>query len=416
MQEIKIKLSYLPGQAIVFNDPARFKIAACGRRWGKTRGALLWLTDKSLERKKSLSWWVAPVYSQSKIAFRYLKSLFPELIKYKNDSELYIEFLNGSVIEFKSGDKPDHLRGIGLDYLVLDECATLKESIWSEILRPTLMDTRGEACFIGTPKGQNFFYFLYQKGLDASEKEYKSFHFTTMDNPQILKQEIEEARKTMNERLFRQEILAEFLENIGGVFRNVRNCIFGQFEEPEEDGEYFMGVDLGKYEDFTVLIVLKRKQDGSAHVVAFDRFNQIAWKIQIQRILNLAEKYKPRIYIDKGQVGDAILEALKMQYNNIEGITFTNALKSDLINNLSKLIEDKKITFPEIPELIEELRIFEYKTLPSGKLKMEAPYGYHDDCVIALALASWGLRQSSSLASINYFDSNFYINEPERLI
>ena len=164
--------------------------------------------------------------------------------------------------------------------------------------------------------------------------------------------------------------------------------------EPEAGHAYLMGVDLGKYEDFTVIAVVDAD---TKHLVAFDRFNQINWSLQEQRILNLADKYRPHILIDQGQVGDAILESLGGKYSDIEGVRFTNENKTQMINYLSNLIEKKEISYPEIPELIEELRIYEYEQLASGRLRMNAPSGRHDDCVISLALAAWGIHNENGL-------------------
>jgi len=309
------------------------------------------------------------------------------LIAKKNESALKLDLINRSVLEFKSADHPDNLRGEGVDNLVMDECATMKGETWSEVLRPAIIDRKGRVCFIGTPKGQNWFYDMYRQGTEST-REIKSFKYTSFDNPFLDKEEIEKARKEMPERLFQQEIMAEFIDDIGGVFRGVRDCIQGELIEPINGHRYYMGVDLGKYQDFTVLSVIDAD---TRHLVAYDRFKDINWSLQEQRILNVAGKYKPHIIIDQGQVGDAVLEALAEKYDDIEGIKFTNENKTAMINFLSNLIEKKQISYPDIPELIEELRIYEYEQLISGKLRMNAPSGRHDDCVISLALATWGL-------------------------
>jgi hypothetical protein len=348
------------------------------------------MTSGSLFKKDSLNWWVSPVYQQAKTAFKYFKKLFLHtgIVKGKpNESELRVDIVNGSVMEFKSADHPDNLRGEGIDRLVMDECAMTKEETWKEVLRPALIDKKGDACFIGTPKGQNWFHEGYASGL-SNDPEIKSFRFPSSTNPFLDPAEIEKARLEMPDRVFRQEMLAEFIDDIGGVFRGVRDCISGDFMQPEEGHSYEMGVDLGKYEDFTVITVIDVK---TKHIVAYDRFKDINWSLQEQRILNLAYKYKPHIRIDQGQVGDAILESIAKKYSDIEGVKFTNENKTAMINFLSNLIEKRQITYPEIPEMIEELRIYEYEQLPSGKLRMNAPSGKHDDIVISLALTCWGL-------------------------
>ena len=337
---------------------------------------------------------MSPVYQQAKVAFKYLKKLFAGsgIIKGKpNESELRVRLINGSVLEFKSADHPDNLRGDTIDNLIMDECATVKGETWSEVLRPALIAKRGHACFIGTPKGQNWFHDMFIQGL-GDNPEIKSFRFPSSTNPFLPADEIEKARKEMPDRVFRQEMLAEFIDDIGGVFRGVRDCVAGALEPPVNGHTYLMGVDLGKYEDFTVITIIDVM---TKHVVVFDRFKDINWSLQEQRILNLAYQYKPHIKIDQGQVGDAILEALAEKYDDIEGVKFTNENKTAMINFLSNLIEKKQLTYPDLPVLIEELRIYEYEQLPSRKLRMNAPSGKHDDCVISLALAAWGLYEQS---------------------
>lgn len=311
------------------------------------------------------------------------------IVKNKNESISYFDLINGSHIEFKGADRPEFLRGPTIDSLAMDECSIIKESVWSEILRPTLMIKKGEGVFTGTPKGKNWFHDIFQKGQDPLETEYKSFQMSSELSPFMPKSELEKYKKEFPERLYRQEILAEFSDDIGGVFRGVRECVRGDLVAPVIGHTYLMGVDLGKYEDFTVIAVMDITEK---HVVAFDRFKDINWSLQEQRILNLAENYMPHILIDQGQVGDAILESLQAKYSDIEGIRFNNENKTAMINYLSNLIEKQEISYPEIPELIEELRIYEYEQLESGRLRMNAPSGRHDDCVIALALAAWGLH------------------------
>jgi hypothetical protein len=397
---MNIPIQYHKNQNSVFSSPVRYKVVACGRRWGKTRGAITWIVENLMPEVDGQllldvgglrGWWVAPTYAQSKIAYRYFLELFPHwIIEKKNESELRIVLISGNILEFKTADKPDNLRGEKIDSLVLDECGVMNGDVWYEVLRPALMDTKGMACFIGTPKGQNFFFELKAKGEDKTESDYMFKSFSSYDTPFVDNKEIEQAKKEMPDRLFRQEILAEFLEDTGGIFRNVTACAVGQLSDPVHNREYLMGVDLAKYEDFTVLCVMCKK---TRQVVAFDRFNQISWEMQEERILDMANRYnEAEILIDRGQVGDAIAENLQRRYDGrVEPIMFTNDNKTSMINKLSNFIEKEQIKFPPIPELLNELKIYQYERLPSGKLRMNAPSGYHDDCVIALGLACWDL-------------------------
>jgi hypothetical protein len=190
----------------------------------------------------------------------------------------------------------------------------------------------------------------------------------------------------MPELAYRQEILAEFLDDVGSVFRNIKGCVNGSLEEPIAGKRYVAGCDLAKHEDFTVICVL----DDHGHLVYFDRFSQLDWVFQSKRIVDICRRYNnARLLLDSTGVGDPIYDNLRRSGLSVEGYKFTNASKKDLIENLSIAIENKAITYPDIPVLLSELGLFGYKISPAGVTTYNAPDGYHDDCVIALALASW---------------------------
>lgn len=389
-QEQIFKIPYSPHQAQreFHNSKARFRIIAAGRRFGKSQAAVNESIKFALTHNRSTVWVVAPIYSQAMIDWRMFKQFLPkELLKGIHITEKYIELINGSTIWIKSGDNPDSLRGEGIDFLIIDEAAMVKREAWEESLRPALADKQGKAVMISTPKGNNWFSELWTRGQDSAFPDYQSWRYSTSQNPHISQDEISEAKKTLPELVFKQEFLAEFIEDIGAVFRGIEKCIHGTFAEPNSAEQYIIGIDLAKYQDFTVLCCINQK----GHVVAFDRFNQIDWNFQKMRIITMAQKYKARIIIDSTGVGDPIWEDLQRAGMNIEGYKFTNESKKQLIEGLSIAIEQQKISYPDIPELINELRIFGYKIGKTGTITYSAPQGYNDDCVIALALANHGM-------------------------
>lgn len=398
-EEIFKDAGYKPhrGQLLVHSSRARFRVLACGRRWGKSLCAAMEGLAASLI-PGSRGWVVAPTYELAEKVFRELFTVFSvnkqfrDLVESKSISRqnMHIRLVYGSEIHGKSADNPDSLLGEGLDWLVVDEAARVKEEVWKHYLRPTLTDRQGWALFISTPAGRNWFYEMFIMGQDREQREYESWRFPSEANPYLSKLEIEQARRTLPDRAFRQEYLAEFISDAGGVFRNVRGCIQGSFEDPQSQKSYTMGVDLAKYQDFTVICVL----DDSGHLVYFDRFAKVDWNLQKQRILLAAKKYNARVIVDSTGVGDPIYEDLVRMGLNVQGYTITGASKKALIDNLVLRIEQRQITFPEIPELINELEIYEYELTRAGNLRFNAPSGYHDDCVIALALAALGLRKT----------------------
>src|SRR5208283_5324641 len=166
----------------------------------------------------------------------------------------------------------------------------------------------------------------------------------------------------MPELAYRQEVLAEFLEDIGSVFRGVDNNIKGTLEPYNPQKQYVMGGDLAKLRDFTVLAVL----DSDGHMCAFDRFSQLDWVFQRKRIVLLAQQYNARLLIDSTGIGDPVCDELKRENIRVDGYKLTNASKKDVIENLSLMIENRQLTTPPLPELINELKLYGYKTTESG--------------------------------------------------
>jgi Terminase large subunit, T4likevirus-type, N-terminal len=206
-------MSLNPGQREVSDSGARFRVVIAGRRWGKTHLAIRELAKKCREPNKR-AFYVAPTYRQAKqIVWDTLKWRLQDLgwARKVNESDLTITLINGSSISLRGADNPDSLRGVGLDFVVMDEFAMIDEKAWVEVLRPTLSDKRGSAMFISTPMGQgNWAYDLYQRGHDPVEHSWESFQYTTLDGGNVSEDEIEQARRDLDERTFRQEYMATF--------------------------------------------------------------------------------------------------------------------------------------------------------------------------------------------------------------
>lgn len=385
--EVYVNYRPHPAQNKFHSSEARFKVCCTGRRWGKTLAATMEILKDALANPGCLNWWVAPVYGQTMVAYRML-SKGRKVIANDLRSLKRIELIQGSAIEFKSADNFDSLRGSGIHLLVIDEAALVDREAWEEALRPTLTDTKGKAIFVSTPKGRNYFFELFCRGQDPQYPEWESFTFPTSSNPYISPDEIEEAKRTLPDTVFRQEYLAEFLEDSAGVFRNIKACIQGSFEEPQSNHSYILGWDVAKHEDFSVMTVV---DETTRHVVAFDRFNQIDYTFQLLRLSNLAQKYQAAIIMDSTGVGDPLFEQVRKLGYAVEGFNFTNTSKQQLVEHLAVLLEQQRITFPNIPELIHELELYQYEMTRAGNVKYSAPQGYHDDTVISLGLACWKL-------------------------
>ena len=217
-------------QKAIVTDPARFRVAICGRRFGKTHISIRTLCEWARDPDKEV-WYCAPTYRQAKqIVWRKLKNKLQDLrwVQKINEAELTILLKNGSTISLKGADSPDSLRGIGLDGLILDEFADIDPEAWYEVLRPTLADKQGKAMFIGTPKGTgNWAHDLYNMPIE-NPGIWSSYTYTTLDGGQVKPEEIEAARKDLDERTFRQEFMASFETYAGRIyysFDRKGNCI-----------------------------------------------------------------------------------------------------------------------------------------------------------------------------------------------
>lgn len=396
-----ITIPYSPQsyQLEIHDSPKRFKVVKIGRRGGKTE-LLINDTIKKSMQFPSIEWphWIiGPSYRQVKsIIWTRMKALLRVDSDWIfNEQELSATHpIAGTKIELKGADNEESLRGVGLSSVGLDEFASFKANVWPEIIRPMLADRRAPALFIGTPKGRNHFFDLYNK----QDQDWQSWGYPTAINKYIAPDEIEQARKDMSERLFKQEFLAEFLDDETGVFKRVRICIAGELEAPIQGRFYVMGVDLAKTEDFTVLTVI---DSITRRVVAFERFQDVMWREQKLKIQFLARKYNHAMcVVDSTGLGDPIQEDLQHSGVSTEAFKFTNESKMQLIEQLAIAIEQRQITFPNIEILVDELMNYEYTITDQGRIKYGAPAGKHDDCVISLGLAVWGIRHQLHEAQV----------------
>ncbi len=230
--DLNLDFALHDAQRLILDSPARFKIVAAGRRFGKSYLACIMLLINALKtthtglsgREYDLAlkevYYIAPTFEQGKkIMWPLLKILGKDVIESTIENVAMATLKNGRRISIKGSDRPDTLRGVGLSFAVLDEYAFMKENVWSAIIRPALADVEGDALFIGTPEGKNHFYDLFIEGQNTGLPHYESFQFKTLDNPTISREEVEAARKSTSTQLFKQEFEASFAEGGGQFFR-----------------------------------------------------------------------------------------------------------------------------------------------------------------------------------------------------
>jgi hypothetical protein len=338
-------------------------------------------------------------------SWRELRSLLYPVTQAANVQEHRIELLGGGVVEMWSLDAGDTVRGRAYGCVVVDEAALAPnlERSWQEAIRPTLTDLSGEAWFLSTPRGMNYFRALYDLGQDPERPDWASWQMPTAANPFISPAEIEAARQDMTEAAFGQEYLAEFISWEGAVFRYVREAATADpMAGPETGHEYAMGIDWGRSIDFTAMCVL----DVTARaMVALDRSNRIDYTVQRDRLRALYERWRPAAIIaESNSIGQPVIEALWRDGLPVQPFTTTNASKAAAIEALALAFERSEIRILPDPVLIGELQAFRAEPLPSGLMRYSAPAGQHDDTVMALALAWQAVSGRQTESTLVYFD------------
>ena len=361
--------------------PARIACVEASTKAGKTVGAMAWFFEQAaiggLPNRNY--WWIAPTYAQAKIAFRRLKHGLPRNLYRANDSDLTITLVNGAVMWFKSGEKPDNLYGEDVYAAVIDEASRVRAESWVAV-RSTLTATRGPIRLIGNVKGRTNWFFRICRQAEAGSPGLSYAKITAFDAAAagvLDPEEIEGARRDLPDRVFRELYLAEPSDDEGNPFgmQHIAACVAPMTAERPAA----IGVDLAKSIDWTVMIGLDR----SGATCGFDRWQQIPWDETEARIL--ANAGQVPLLIDSTGVGDPIVERMQRKRTGIEGFKFSASSKQRLMEGLAVAIQSRAVTFPEGPIRLE-LEMFEYAYTRTG-VRYTAPEGVHDDCVMALALA-----------------------------
>lgn len=366
----------------VNGKPARYGVIEASTKAGKTVGCMAWFCEQAFDLGKPNRnfWWVAPVYPQAKIAFRRIKSGLTKGTYIANESELTIKLLEvGSVMWFKTGEKPDNLYGEDVYAAVVDEASRCREDSWIA-LRSTLTATQGPVRIIGNVKGRTNWHYKIARLAESGAPGYAYHKLTAYDAVEagvLDPEEIEDAKRLLPEAVFRELYLAEPSDDQGNPFGlgHIDRCTL---DEMSDDRPVAIGVDLAKSYDYTVVIALDRK----GRVCGFERW-QDSWENTVTRIINLCGNV-PTL-VDSTGVGDPILERLQRDTYNFEGYKFTSQSKQRLMEGLAVAIQSGAIGFPD-GMIKKELDTFEYNITRTG-VTYSAPEGLHDDCVVALALA-----------------------------
>lgn len=400
---IPLRLPYkpLPWQQAVKADKHRFKVIPAGRRSGKTILGADDLTIGAATVSNSVNWYVGPTYGAAKdIAWEIFKLNFKDFYRYGLidkvvESDLLIRLKTGSVIQLKGGDKPDSLRGVKLNRLVIDEYAIMKKEIWEEVLQPATSDMKAPVMFIGTPKGYNHFYDLFNMAA-KNPADWYSKHVKTSEAGTIPPEELERAKRDMDPRVYRQEYEASF-ETFGGQ-------VFADFsrerhvaKEPIKFNpgmEYCLGVDFGWSAPTAVVFI---NVDAQENVFVWSELGRRETPIPVigKHIIDAAAPARPTL-IGCDPAGDAKNEALgTSSVSELRAIFSYEVVRykhkypgiiQDRVNQIRKwLRNDKLFVSPRCTNLIQAFEMYRYPD-PKGDIQSELPLkdGISDHWIDAL--------------------------------
>jgi len=385
MQENEeIEINYCPHdkQRIIHKSDARFRVVVAGRRFGKTTLAVNEIIKCALLNNGTLSFFVAPTYRQAKmIAWRMLMGLLPrDFIEKVNETELSVELINKSIISIKGADNEDSLRGVGVKFVVIDEfgCMPNARTVWGEVLRPMLADTKGRALFIGTPKGQNAFYDVYLKGI-RGEDGFKSWKFETGDNPFIDKAEIAAMERELPPTMYEQEVKCSFITDEESVLitskmlDNLRQTPFLW----KDRGKRIISCDPSEGGDACIILYLNNGRVDEKKAMYEKDTMKIAGEIVVMcNRHNLKDVVIDAVGIGK-PIGDRVRELgkkviyFKSSESALEEDRFYNR-KAESWYHVFEKLRDKEIPYPDDNEIIRQLSAVRYKVIDSnGKIQLE---------------------------------------------
>jgi len=372
----------------------------CGRQIGKTLLLINMLLYYGINKPKSILLWVSPYYSMGvKVLSQIIDAIEDSgIVKEANKSEKIITLINGTRIYFRSAEKPETIRGLSIDYCFIDEAQDVSDNAFNKSILPTLT-AKGKKCIIaGTPKTKSWFYTYFQRGQDKEETNYNSFTAPSSISPYVSVEFLKEQRISLPPQIYNQEFLAEFQQGDGEVFTNIDGvCILDEWISSTE--RTYGGLDVATKGDYAVLTIMDR----SGRVVYIWRERGLEYTQIVDKVVYLCKQYKTQLLVEANGVGDPVYEMIRKRYKDTKPFITTNSSKENIIRRLISDIADGGIELPSLNlfgPLYQELQMFQYKYLPSGKVSYQAMSGAHDDTVMSLAITNWNRIENPSLRKL----------------
>ncbi len=381
---------------MILQSDVKHHVACVGRQYGKSMMAMNLVLYWAINDGPCKVLWVSPVYSQTAKVMKELMEAIGAsgIVDRCNYSDNYIKLKNGSEIYFRSAERYDNIRGMTMKYGVVDEAAFCKNEAWTEAIKPVFLVQGKKILFISTPKGSNWFKELYQLGKSDDHPNYKSYKGSSYDTPFIADSEIDDAKRTLPENVFRQEYLAAFIDSGGEVFQNIDKNTFTQYSRPE--GKVYCGIDLGKQEDHTVATFI----DANGKIIDIYRNNQVEWSVMVKDILSLIKKWNATTMVEVNSIGDVIFEQIKQQWQDTHPFITSSKSKNEIIEGLILDMNETTIQIPSeelFGPLYQELSVFTYTYNPKTRnIKYGHPAGLHDDTVMSLAIGNYARKSKKT--------------------
>ena len=388
-----------PGQKEFLDCPAKIRVLACGRRWGKTEACAASILRELKQKEPTRHLIIAPTLDQARILFdRVVALLKSETSTRKRpaaDSSIrtwanpYPRLTFGPhTVAARSGHLGRTLRGNEATHVIIDEAAYVPESLVAEVAMPMLATNHGRLTLISTPNGLNHFWKFFKMG-ETGEHGVWSRTAPSSESPLVSKEFLRIQKEIISRRAFEIEYEARFVDAAGQVFgvEAIEACIVPEVFRSES--RVWVGVDWGRYEDFTAVVAVEGNRT-ACQVLAVEQFRRESWPEMVERVAEVIERFPgAKVLGDGTGAGDVVTDMLKtrLSKNKVDNLTFSNLRKQELIESLRALIERQALTFEPDPELIRQLKHFEASISSSGRQRLNARSGYHDDLVIALALA-----------------------------
>ncbi len=394
-----------------FHDSqARFRYSACGIKSGKTYAGAYDFAEECWSTPNLFAWVVAPTYGQLDTCEAELMTIFETceragtkvLAKRQQRNRKYF-LTNGTVIQAKTAEHPDYLRGPNVDRCWVDEAAFIKDAAWHQIRQRTAA-REGEVIATTSPNGRNWLWNECLKAGMPPAAPYGQWedhgryvvHHPTWAFGWVTTKDIEDMRATMPRDAFDRDYGALFTSDGQSVFRYIEEAFHAAPLRDVDQHRYVMGLDLAKQQDWTAWVVM----DGQGWVRDLDRWTGVDWSEQKRRVKDVADKFRAVVVLDHANVGSTIADDLRRLGVSIHPVELNSAqVKTSLVQAMQSTFDGRQVRIPDprapwappaARYLVDELRAYRASLTRGGRLSYGAPKGLHDDLAIALCLANWG--------------------------